>query len=352
MATTAANTLARRWPGFPILVISAASASTVVLVWLVSVRMYAPATVLVLIWGLVALVTAIRSIDDTVRSKIAANTLLIWFATAPFAWYFIRFPFSKSIVTYERLVFGLVGLIAMGSLMGWLPGATRRARNSTDAPITKFEAVWLVFTLLACVSAATASSSTGYALKLAVDAFALPLIAFYGARTYLRSPGHWRCLVVIAMLLGLLLLGTGAFEFLTGINLLPYEGSEIVREGELRVNGPFISDSSFAIVSLILALFLRSAQRMFRLRFDLSARVLYGIGIAAAILSCLLPLFRAVGITLIVCCIPTDSNNGRITEGTKSNSLFAAPNARTPFITSRSLPPPMSMVRVPGIIVL
>src|SRR5215469_4360957 len=133
MATTAANTLSRRWPGLPILVISAASASTVVLVWLASVRMYAPGTVLVLIWGLVAFVTAIRSIDDTVRSKIAANTLLIWFATAPFAWYFIRFPFSKSIVTYERLVFGLVGFFAIGSLMGWLPRAGRRPARRPDA---------------------------------------------------------------------------------------------------------------------------------------------------------------------------------------------------------------------------
>jgi O-antigen ligase len=298
MAANDTNTLAPRWPGLTLLVICAASASIAVLVALVSARMYGPATVLVLGWGLVAFVTAIGSMDDALRSKIAANTLLIWFATAPVAWYFIRFPFSKSIVTYERLVFGLVGFIAVGSLMGWLP---RRAIASERTPITKFEAVWLLLTLLACSSAAAAASSTGYALKLAVDAFGLPLIAFYGARTYLRSTGHWRVLVVAGIVLGLLLLGTGSFEFLTGINLLPYEGSELVREGELRVNGPFIADSSFAIVSLMLALFLRSAPRMIKFRFDLSARVLYGIAIAAAVVSCLLPLFRAVAITLVLC---------------------------------------------------
>jgi O-antigen ligase len=337
MAANATNTLGRRRPGLPFLVISAASATTVALVWLLSARMYAAATVLVLAWGLAAFVGAIGSIDDALRNKVAANSLLFWFATAPFAWYFIRFPFAKSIVTFERLVFGLVGFIAIGSLMGWLPRAGRRPAPRPDAlddsesfaatgqrktgstdratagagwrgateserhPITKFEAVWLLLVLLACSSAAAFSSSTGYALKLAVDAFALPLIAFYGARTYLKSTRHSKFILVTAMLLGLFLLATGAFEFLTGINLLPYEGSELVREGELRVNGPFIADSSFAVVSLMLVVFLRSAPRMFKLRFDLSARVLYGIGLAGAIVSCLLPLFRAVAITLVLC---------------------------------------------------
>jgi O-antigen ligase len=359
MAANATNTLGRRRPGLPFLVVSAACATTVALLWLVPARMYAPATVLALGWGLAALVSAIGSIDDTLRNKVAANSLLFWFATAPFAWYFIRFPFAKSIVTFERLVFGVVGFIAIGSLTGWLPRAGRRPawrpdalgpdalgpdalssqlyadrisndfdseslagirqhntgstegatagagwRGATESqrnPITKFEAVWLLLALLACSSAAAFSSSTGYALKLAVDAFALPLIAFYGARTYLKSTRHSRFILVTAMLLALFLLATGAFEFLTGINLLPYEGSELVREGELRVNGPFIADSSFAVVSLMLVVFLRSAPRMFRLRFDLSARVLYGIGIAGAIVSCLLPLFRAVAITLVLC---------------------------------------------------
>jgi O-antigen ligase len=301
MAANASNTLQRRSPSLTILVIGAASASIAVLAALVCAQMYAQATVLVLAWGVVALVAAIGSIDDALRSKIAADTLVIWFATAPVAWYFIRFPFAKSIITYERLVFGLVGFIAIGSLMEWLPGAARRAWSGFDAPITKFEAVWLLLTLMACLSAAVASSSRGYALRTAVDAFALPLIAFYGARTYLHSRRYSKAIIVTAVLLGLLLLGMGAFEFLTGINLLPYDGSQIVREGELRVNGPFITDSTFAVVSLMLALFLRSAPRIFRLRFDFSARVLYGIGIAAAVVSCLLPLFRAVAIALLIC---------------------------------------------------
>src|SRR5215471_2781543 len=369
MAATNTNALARSRPALTILVAAAASASIAILAGLVSARMYAPATILVLLWGLVAFVATIGSIDDTIRNRIAANTLLIWFAAAPVAWYFIRFPFAKSIVTFERLVFGLVAFIAVGSMIGWPPryyhGRRRRARNRTNgldaesdsaslagsrldkndsssrgsgaaatrdrgatesepSPITKFEAVWLLLTLMACFSAATVSSSTGYALRTAVDAFALPLIAFYGARTFLRSPRYWRWLVVAAMLLGLLLIGTGAFELLTGINLLPYEGSELVREGELRVNGPFITDSSFAVVSLMLALFLRLAPRMFKLRFDLSARVLYGVAIVAAIVSCLLPLFRAVAMALVICW----AAEGILTAWPQSGAADDAPSQR------------------------
>jgi len=159
----------------------------------------------------------------------------------------------------------------------------------------------MLLTLFACFSALALSGNTGYAFRTAVDAFGLPLVAFYGARTYLQSPEHRRYLVLAAMMLGLILLATGAFELATGINLLPYQGSEIMREGEPRVNGPFITDTSFAIISLVVALFLRSAPRIFALRFDRSAGVLYRLGMAAAILACLLPLFRSVGVALAIC---------------------------------------------------
>src|SRR5262249_5616082 len=190
-------------------------------------------------------------------------------------------------------------------------------------------------TLVACLSALAVSGATGYAFKTAVDAFALPLVAFYGARIFLKSPEHRRFLVVAAALLGLFLLGTGAFEFLTGINLLPYEGSEIIREGEPRVNGPFITDTSFAIVSLLLVLFLRSAPRMFNLRLDPAARLLYRLGIASAILACLLPLFRAVAIALAICWViegiliarPAEDSKADLADPLKAGSVMANPSS-------------------------
>jgi len=304
-----------QWRALPLMVAAAAVISIAALIILVSGQMYPVAVILVLAWGSVAIVMAIASLDEAARSRIAAAGLVIWFATAPIAWFFIRFPLEKSIVTYERLVFGLIGLLALFRLVGSFhrPSGEGTGETSLDRPgqvsafnfqpstLTRFEAAWLLLTALACLSALIASSNTGYAFRTAVDAFGLPLMAFYAARTYLGSPLHRRYIVMASMLLGLLLLTTGSFELSTGINLLPYEGSEIIREGELRVNGPFITDTSFAIVSLLLALFLRSAPRMFSLKLDSTARLLYGIGIIAAILACLLPLFRAVAVALALC---------------------------------------------------
>jgi hypothetical protein len=364
-AHASTNTVVRRRPGLMYLIMMAAAASVAACIALVSARMYAPLTGLTMLWGLAAAVAAVGSMDEAARSRMAAVTLVIWFATTPVAWFFVRFPFEKSIITYERLVFGLVGLLSLSRFMRLRSDPHRRLSrrydrtdggnenpeprttriepilvdrgnslirtNPTDRPnprsipsevgmgATKFEIVWLLLTILACFSAAAVSFTTGYAVRTAVDAFALPLIAFYGARTYVQSPQLRRYLVVAAMVLGLVLLAMGSFEFLTGINLLPYEGSELIREGELRVNGPFITDTSFAIISLMLTLFLRSAPRMFNLKFDLSARILYAIGIAAAIVSCLLPLFRAVAIALAVCW----AVQGIVTAGTEGGPAAA-----------------------------
>src|SRR5262249_40529997 len=77
-----------------------------------------------------------------------------------------------------------------------------------------------------------------------------------------------------------------------------HKGSEILRDAEIRVNGPFTADSSFALISLMLDLFLRSAPVVLALKLDLGARLLYLTGLRCALVACLLPLFRRVAIAL------------------------------------------------------
>jgi O-antigen ligase len=101
--------------------------------------------------------------------------------------------------------------------------------------------------------------------------------------------------------LSLFLSATGIIELVTGIDLFQYKGSELVREGERRVNGPFASDSSYAIICLLLFLFLVTAPRLIRAKFDRTARLVYVCATAAAAVGAALSLFRVVAFALIFC---------------------------------------------------
>jgi O-antigen ligase len=90
----------------------------------------------------------------------------------------------------------------------------------------------------------------------------------------------------------------GVYEFATGYNLLPFKGSVLIREGERRVNGPFASDSSFAIISLLLCLFVSIAPRIFQLKLDASGRLVHLFIILLLAFSSAMPVFRTLIIAL------------------------------------------------------
>lgn len=227
---------------------------------------------------------------------ISIETVLIaWFATTPLLSFYIRFPIDRSILTYNRIVFGflIVALIVRQAKTGeW---------SSLRSTFSRFEIAWALLSVLALVSAAVQSSNVAYGTRLAVDTFWLPLVAFHLARNHFAVRRNGKALLLGAVSLVFFLFVTGAAELATGADLFAYKGSEIVREGELRVNGPFGTDSSYAIVCVMLFLFLRAAPRMLRLRFDRSGKLVYVLALAGAALGALLPVFRTVALTLVVC---------------------------------------------------
>ena len=147
------------------------------------------------------------------------------------------------------------------------------------------------------------SNNVGYAARIAIDTFWLPLFAFYFARKHFDLRTGGRLLLLGAVALALFLFATGAIELATGIDLFRYKGAELVREGERRVNGPFAADSSFAIICLILFLFLKAAPGIIRVRFDRAGKLVYVCATAAAALGTLLPLFRVAAFALVLCWI-------------------------------------------------
>lgn len=231
--------------------------------------------------------------------------LLGWFATTPIASFFIRYPLDRSIVTYNRLVFGLLVLVLLlewrAELRESAPAAAFSSSGRANFLLSKFEIAWALLALLAFASAMGLSNHVASATRIAIDTFWLPLLAFHFARKHLdlRTGGRW--LLLGCMTLALVLFSTGVFELSTGIDLFRYKGAELVREGERRVNGPFASDSSLAIICLMLFLFLQTAPGLLRLRFDRAGKLVYACATGAAALGALLSLFRTVAFALVVC---------------------------------------------------
>ena len=221
------------------------------------------------------------------------SVLIFWFATAPLVSFYVRFPLDKSIITYNRAIIALVVIML-------LLKPSRFEIPDLKFSVTRFEIAWGLLSVLTLASAVFESNDVAYATKLAVDAFFLPLVMFNLARHRFDARGRTNAFMLSVIALSLFLFSTGVYEFATGTNLFQYKGSELIREGERRVNGPFAADSSYAIISLFLALFLQVAPRLLRVKLDRTTRLLYSCALAAAVLASLLSLFRATAIALVI----------------------------------------------------
>ena len=298
-----------------------AAASVAVVSYICSEGDYFAAASMALV-TVAALVLITAQTGAVTLSRAVQMTLVFWFVASPLLSFYVRFPEEKSLLTFDRLV---LGGLAVSLIVAWwrssasqkpagLPLATARGAelapdgtpsNSAAQPrsykfsLTSFEVSWLVLTVVATASALSKSNHLGFAGRTAIDAFALPLVAFYLARRHLNVEGCRRAILVGAALLAFFLLATGAYE-LVGTDLFQVKGSEIIRGQETRVNGPFSSDSSFAIISLLVAILLRAAPSVLKLKLRGAARSVYYVAVAAAVVASLLPAYRGVAIALLV----------------------------------------------------
>lgn len=215
--------------------------------------------------------------------------LTIWFVASPIASYYLRLPEDRAILTFDRAIFCLLAAAAFSRF---------------GPSLTRFERAWAVVAAIAIASAATKSNNFLYAMRIAVDSFALPLVAFHLARNHFDLDRPAKPFLAAAAALALFLFVVGAYELATGSDLFHYKGSELTREGQVRPNGPFATDSSYAIICLVLFVLLRAAGDLFEVRAgDRGARIAHGVGLLAAGAAALLPGFRAVALAIAACLI-------------------------------------------------
>ena len=224
--------------------------------------------------------------------------LVGWFVASPLLSFYVRFPSEKSIFTFDRIAIGTAVLMLLIAYVRE-PRLTEADLPARVFSLTPFEISWMILSVVALASALAKSNHLGFAGRTALDAFTLPLLAFYLARRHLDPEACRKALFLGAAALALFLFATGAYELVRG-DLFQVKGSELIRGQETRVNGPFATDSSFAIVSALLAIFLRAAPRAFGLKLRGPARLLQFIAVMAAVVASLLPAYRGVAIALLV----------------------------------------------------
>ena len=106
-------------------------------------------------------------------------------------------------------------------------------------PLNKTEILMIVFSVLVIVNAVLMSSRVANSVKVALDAFFMPYVAYYVARRFVRSEERLRQLTSVLIAFGLMMILIAFVERLDHAELL------------YRIRGPFSHRNQFYIVLMV-----------------------------------------------------------------------------------------------------
>jgi len=218
--------------------------------------------------------------------------VLLWVLIFPLGYYFFSFPRDKSIITYDRvLVMALV--LAIGFISrDKLPLVPRDLRHCAIA--------WMAFLVVATLSVTQAKNlfTTG---RLLVDGFYLPTILGWVVVRYFRVEQNAAKLHLFVSIMAIYVACIGLAEMVLKQDLLPLPGAAIGFAGTLpRPNGPFDSDDEFALIGVLTFFLLLFLRNLLAGKLTFRRRVLHYLGVTASLATALMPMFRSVGISLMV----------------------------------------------------
>src|SRR2546422_92914 len=128
-----------------------------------------------------------------------------------------------------------------------------------------------------------------------------PVILTWVVVRYFRVEENAATLHLVTSLMALYVAGIGVAEVVLRQDLLPLPGGEITFAGGLpRPNGPFWTNDSFALIGLVTFLLLLFLRNLLGENVSLWRRVVHYVGLTASLAMALMPMFRSVGISLMV----------------------------------------------------
>ena len=244
------------------------------------------------IGAIVASALVLFAAADAIHGR-ADWTVLSWVLLFPLGYYYVSFPSERPLITFDRIVLGGV-IVAL---------AFRTARLQMAVPriLKQVGIAWIVFLAGILFSLRFAPNPLGKAKEL-LDVFVLPgILAWYLVRSFpLRR--HLSTLHIVTCLMAIYVAGIGFAEFATGTDLMPAPtGIFLVEETGLnRVNGPFATNNSYGLIGLVTLLLLIFLRRSIASRMPGWQIVLHYVGVAAALSTTVMPLFRSILLTLVL----------------------------------------------------
>lgn len=257
-------------------------------------------------WGYVALflgaAAALAYVVVSVLQGRGDRILLVWFLIYPLGAYFLSFPQQGgAIITLDRVIIGCLPVTAFF--------ATKQAHIPIDPELRKAGWWWFLFLVAAAVTIPRVAIPL-HSLTILVDAFVLPLVLSWFVLHYFDVHRSLRALHIITCVLALYLATIGGAEVVLQRDLLALPDAGLLLAGDykekanatqllIRPNGPFATQHSYALVGLVVFLFLLFLKQALG-ELPRWQRMLHRLGVAAALATTLMPLFRSVLVSLVV----------------------------------------------------
>jgi hypothetical protein len=251
-----------------------------------------------------ALVIALIAMAGIAMAKGDSDMILVgWIFLYPLGYYLLSYPRDRPVFQFDRLLIFCL-------LVGILAAPKHRIRKIPD-DLKRSAIAWFFFLAVTCISFLMAKNALTVG-RLIVDSLLLPaILGFYIVRQF-RLRGHEKWLHAAICTISIYCAVIGLVEIVQQRDLMAFEASENYLLFDpsdptaftfLRPNGPFRSDSTFAIAGLISFFLLAFLWTQIRDSAGPWRRILHYIGVFAALLQANLPVFRSIFIALIVVAI-------------------------------------------------
>lgn len=252
----------------------------------------------------VALATALIAWLGYCAVKGNCDKILIgWVFLYPLGYYLLSYPRDRPVIQFDRMLILFI-------IMGMLTAPKFRTRE-VQADLKRVAIAFGLFLAVTGLSFFTGAKTVTVG-RLIVDTLLLPaILGLYIVRQF-RLEGNEKWLHAAICVISVYCAVIGVLEVATQTDLLAFQSSEDYLLNDpsdptafifLRPNGPFMANNTYAIAGLISFFLLGFLWTVIRDNSGPVRRVLHLIGMTAALIQAMLPVFRSIFITLVIAAI-------------------------------------------------